>query len=121
MNPGRRTPPPAASVSGAERPRAAKRKAHALTQAQLVRQLLKVVGPSRPARSSIRLVRGPRGQVMPEVLIHAGDEPGLTTIEAIEAKAVEVFDRLSARYPLETSADEPAPAPARARAPRPPA
>lgn len=119
MNPERRKAPPASPSAAAGATRAAKRKSHALTQAQLVRQLLKVVGPSRPARSSIKLTRGPRGQVMPEVLIHAGDEPGLTTIEAIEAKATEVFDRLAARYPLQLEADDSA-RPARPARPAPP-
>lgn len=83
------------------KPTPKRRSAKALTQAQLVNRLLKLVGPARPARSSIRLARGPRGQVMPEVLIHAGDEPGLATVDAIEAKVVEVFDRLCKLYPLD--------------------
>lgn len=76
-----------------------RRQQRALTQAQLVNKLLKIVGPARPARSSIKISRGPRKQTLIEVLVHAGDEPGLTTVEAVEAKAIEVFDRLCLKYP----------------------
>lgn len=77
-----------------------RRQQRALTQAQLVSRLLKLVGPARPARSSIKISRGPRGQALIDVLIHAGDEPGLTTVEAVEAKAMEVYNRLCTAYPI---------------------
>lgn len=100
MSPRPRKPVDAAvEATGAVAARRRRTK-HALTQRQLVDRLFKIVGPSRPARSSVKLSRGPRGQVMPEVLVHAGDEPGLTTVEAVEAKAREVFDRLCEAYPL---------------------
>ena len=90
------------ATSTSSRPKTTTRKASTrITQAQLVRQLFRLASIQRSARSSIQLSTGPRGQVQITVNIHAGDEPELTTVDAIQARAVKVFDELRRRYPFE--------------------
>lgn len=76
----------------------ARRKHRALTQAQLVERLLKLLGKTPPAasRSSVRLAMGPRGQLMPEVLAHGDDSPEV--LEKLSANAQAVFDALLVKY-----------------------
>lgn len=72
-----------------------------LTQRQLINKLMRIAAPARPSRSSVQLSRGPRGQVLIDVNIHQGDEPGLNTVAAVQARAVEVFDELRELYPID--------------------
>lgn len=76
----------------------ARRKHRALTQAQMVERLLKLLGKTPPAasRSSVRLAMGPRGQLMPEVLAHGDDSPEV--LEKLSANAQAVFDDLLVKY-----------------------
>lgn len=72
-----------------------------LTQRELINKLMRIAQPARPSRSSVQLSRGPRGQVLIDVNIHQGDEPGLNTVAAVQARAVEVFEQLRELYPME--------------------
>jgi hypothetical protein len=89
----------AAPAAAAVRPPG--RRAHRpLSQGELVKQLVKRVGNERPSRSSVRLARGPRGQVMPEVLVHVGDDPRIRTVDDAAAYAQSIFNLLCAAYPM---------------------
>lgn len=79
---------------------ARRRPSRPLSQGELVKALVKRVGNERPARSSVRLSRGPRGQVMPEVLVHVGDDPRIKTVEEAAAYAQSIFDLLCVAYPM---------------------
>lgn len=71
--------PRKAPAAAGEQPKTAPRKHRALTQAQLVARLLRIIEKPtvRTTRSSVRLQIGPRGQIMPEVLVHDEDDPEL--------------------------------------------
>lgn len=94
MSPRPRTTPKPAPATPAKRPRAKQ-----LTQAQLIRSLTKLAATQRTSRSTVQLDRGPRGQVLISVNIHQGDEPGLTSADAVKARAVEIFNELCLLYP----------------------
>lgn len=84
----------------AAKPERAKPARHApLTQRQLINKLMRIAAPARPSRSSVQLSRGPRGQVLIDVNVHQGDEPGLNSVATVSARAVEEFDRLCELYP----------------------
>jgi len=70
-----------------------------MTETQIVNKLLRLASIQRSARSSVQLDHGPRGQVLISVNVHQGDEPGLTSVEAVKARAVEIFNELAALYP----------------------
>lgn len=77
----------------------ARRTAKPLTQPQLVNKLFKLAAGEHKPRSSVRLSTGPRGQVMFEVNIYAGDQPNLRTIAAAVIEARRIFDELRTEYP----------------------
>jgi hypothetical protein len=84
-------------------------RAKQLTQAQLIRSLTKLAATQRTSRSTVQLDRGPRGQVLISVNVHQGDEPGLTNVEAVKARAVEIFNELCLLYPSVTGNGTPEP------------
>jgi len=71
-----------------------------LSNAQVIRQLVKLVQTQRSSRSTVQIDRGPRGQVLISVSVHQGDEPGLTTVAAVAARARSIFDELCSDYPI---------------------
>lgn len=90
---------PRANQGDPTKPAARRPRAKQLTQAQLIRSLTKFASTQRTSRSTVQLDRGPRGQVLISVNVHQGDEPGLTTVDAVKARAVEIFNELCLLYP----------------------
>jgi ribonuclease PH len=97
------SPRPRAKTDLPVGPLAKRPRAKQLTQAQLIRSLTKLAATQRTSRSTVQLDRGPRGQVLISVNVHQGDEPGLTNIAAVKARAVEIFDELCILYPTAIS------------------
>lgn len=73
-------------------------RARPMTQREYAEAIAKVsIERGRP-RSSVKLSTGPRGQVMVDVIVHAGDEPGLDTAEQVAQKAMSLFNTLRGIY-----------------------
>lgn len=73
-----------------------------LTLSEIVQLLL---SRSHADRSAVKLGRDSRGQTVIEVNIRTGDNEDVATIEQAEARALEVFERLRAAYPLDPAPD----------------
>lgn len=73
-------------------------RAKPFTQREYAERIAQVAVERGRPRSSVKLSTGPRGQVMVDVTVHAGDEPGLDTVELVAAKARAMFDALRAVY-----------------------
>lgn len=89
-------------AADAATPQAAARKRSAaskpLTQRQMIDRITKIAQQRWQPRSSVKISSGPRGQVMIDVTVHAGDEPGLDTVDQVAAKARAMFDTLTTIY-----------------------
>lgn len=73
-------------------------RAKPMTQREYAEAIAKVsIERGRP-RSSVKISSGPRGQVMVDVTVHAGDEPGLDTADQVAHRASTLFDSLCAVY-----------------------
>jgi hypothetical protein len=81
-----------------DQPERAKR----LTLSQIVEQLLTRGGGER---SSVTLTRNATGETQIEVKVRTGDDSEVTTVEAAEAKAAEVYERLRVAYPARPGHD----------------
>jgi hypothetical protein len=80
------------STSG-EQAGAAKR----MTLSQVVESLL---SRGSSEHSSMTLSRNSKGETQIEVVVRTGDTGGVETIGEAEAAAVEVYERLRARFPM---------------------
>jgi hypothetical protein len=72
-----------------------------LSQAELVKRLIALAKRDSRLRSSVRLARGPRGQVMPEVTVHIGDAPHIKTPEDAWRECERLFNMACIAYPMD--------------------
>lgn len=92
-----REPPPAEPPPAA--PEKPKRKPPATLPARTVfKHLTELASQRWQPRSSLKLSTGPRGQVMIDLTCHAGDAPGVETLDDLIAYTVPRFDALRAAY-----------------------
>lgn len=68
-----------------------------LTLSEIVTQLLSRSGNER---SSVELTRNAKGVTQIDVVVRTGDTEGITTALEAERHAVDIYERLRARYPL---------------------
>jgi hypothetical protein len=68
-----------------------------LTLSEIVSQLL---ARTTSERSSVELTRNAKGTTQITVTVRTGDHEGITTALEAERHAVDIYERLRARYPL---------------------
>jgi len=68
-----------------------------LTLSEIVEALLQRGGREH---SSVTLTRNAKGETQIEVVVRTGESPEVESIEDAETKAMDVFERLRARYPM---------------------
>jgi hypothetical protein len=85
-----------ATTPARRRPTAKRRTEKRLTSRDMVERLFELASDRHQPRSTVKLAEGPRGQVMVDVVVQAGDKPEALAVASALAQAE--FDRLRAKY-----------------------
>lgn len=77
-----------------------KRPSRITPQREIINKLLEAVQIQRGPTSFVQIERSPRGQVVIQVTVHQGAEPGIDSIAAAKRRATEIYDELARKYPV---------------------